>query len=187
METQVLGALGSRLMDPALAKVLVRDFARAWNRLAAEAAGARTEPAAVKRKIVEAPADGVMSGSTKVAEFKRRADVLAAAPPGRPRLRPGLAEIHCDRAPRIRHVGAGDQSAEALEAARALIDKVIVSGPPDGGGPPRIELIDDLPELLKAAEALPDPTIKVEWSAIYVRVPVRRQGTREGRALPISR
>lgn len=178
-------------MDPVLAKVLVRDFARAWNRLAAEAAGARTEPAAVKRKIVEAPADGVMSGSTKVAEFKRRADVLpaavAAAPPGRPWLRPGLAEIHCDRAPRIRHVGAGDESAEALEAARALIDKVIVSGPPDGGGPPRIELIDDLPELLKAAEALPALTIKVEWSAIYARVPVRRQGTREGRALPISR
>lgn len=169
LEAQVLDALGSRLMAPALVETFVREFTREWNRLAAGEAGARTghrtELAAVERKIanlVEALAEGVArSGavSTKVAELDRRADVLraavSAAPPGRPRLHPRLAKVCRDRVARIRDAMAGVGSAEALEAARALIDQVIGSGPTDGGGPPDIELVGDLPEMLKAAGAQP--------------------------------
>ena len=49
-------------------------------------------------------------------------------------------------------LAAGD-APDVLEAARALIDKVVIYPPGEGGGGPRIELVGDLPAMLEACGA----------------------------------
>jgi len=167
LEGQVLAALGTRLMDPTLAKAFAEAFIEEWNRCAqaetAAGAGKRTELAQVERKIanlVDALADGASRGgavAAKLVELEGRRDELRqqveALPSQRPHLHPDLGRIYRDRVAQLRDAMKGDDSAEAREAARALIDRVVVSPPPEGGGPPGIELVGDLREMLRTAGA----------------------------------
>ncbi|NMJ42468.1 recombinase family protein [Roseomonas sp. JC162] len=163
LEAMIMEALGSRLMRPDLVAAFCRAFVEAWNGAQAEAAAAtaahRLELQGIQRKLdnlVEAIAEGVRAPGVqrKLEELEsRRGQLLAAVkdqPAPAPALLPNLAEVYADRVAVLRTAIEGREDPEVLEAARALIDKVIVSpgqGPDD---PPEIELVGQLVELLRA-------------------------------------
>ncbi len=164
LEARVLEALGRRLMDPGLAAEFAAEFPREWNRLAAEAAAAgaarEQELRQVERQVanlLDAVAEGLRAPGLQArldALEARRAALeaeAAAAPAPAPALHPGLAGVYRARVADLwRALSAGD-APDALEAARALIDRVVVHPPGDGGGPPGVELVGDLLAMLGAA------------------------------------
>ncbi|MEO3475704.1 recombinase family protein [Roseomonas sp. CAU 1739] len=168
LEAQVLEALATRLMQPHLVAAFCAALVTEWNRLNAEASAgteaAKRDLQVVDRKLanlVEAIADGVRASGVqrKLEELEaRRKDLLAAlaeAPAAAPVLHLNLAQVYADRGATLRHAIDAGGGTEVLEAARALIDKVIVSpgeGPDD---PPGIELIGQLMAILKAGGAFP--------------------------------
>jgi site-specific DNA recombinase len=68
-----------------------------------------------------------------------------------PALHPNLAEIYRARVTNLAVALDQGDDPEALEAARALIDKVIVSPPKHVDDPPEVELIGELTASLRAA------------------------------------
>ena len=167
LEQQVIDALGSRLMEPDKVADFVAGFTAEWNRLVAEASvGAdakRRELETVLRKLsglIDAIADGLRAPglqrsldeleATKVA---LEAEVTAMMPATPPRLHPNLAEVYRDKVARLQEALAAEGGTEVLEAFRALIDRVEVHAPPEGGGTPRIELVGHLASMLRAAGA----------------------------------
>ena len=168
LEARVLQALGSRLMRPDLVQAFCKEFIAEWNRLAGDAsAGAEArqrELQAVERKIqniIEAIADGLKAAGIqkKLAELEARRDELreglSKAPASPSALLPNLAQVYARNVADLRRAIEAGKQAEVLQAARALIDKVIVT-PGDGpDDPPGIELISHLMTMLEAAEAFP--------------------------------
>jgi hypothetical protein len=75
------------------------------------------------------------------------------APPLAPAKHPNLAGVYRDRVADLQSALSSGNAPDALEAARVLIDKVIVHPPGDGGGPPGIELVGDLLAMLGAGGA----------------------------------
>jgi len=72
------------------------------------------------------------------------------------RLHEGIAEVYQAHVAALRDALARDAGPEVLEAARALIERVVVH-PADGPrGPRRLELFGQFSALLRAAGALPD-------------------------------
>ncbi|MBR0660468.1 recombinase family protein [Roseomonas oryzicola] len=166
LEAQVLEALAARLMHPELVKRFCASFITAWNKRRAEAAGASAgreqELRAVERKLanlVDAIADGLKAPDLqqKLDELRARRDALQAEigremPPA-PALHPNIAEVYASQVARLREALDAEGNPAALEAARALIDRVIVS-PGDGpDDPPGIELVGRLMQMLQAADA----------------------------------
>lgn len=165
LERSVLDALATRLMEPALAEAFIGALIQEWNRLAGNVGATRTatraELAQVERRIanlVEALAEGVVRGagvSAKMADLEERRQaleaMLAAAPPEPPRLHPNLAKVYREAVSDLRSAIERDDGVEALEAARKLVDRIIISPPPDGGGSPRAELVGSLPAMLALA------------------------------------
>lgn len=163
LERQVLAALGSSLMRPETVAAFCDAFIAEWNRMAAEmSTGAKAhqdELKAVERKIanlVEAIEDGLADPGVKLrlAELRARQEALlgqaspTVAPP--PALHPSLAQVYANRVAALREAFDAGDGKEVLEAARALIETVVVS-PPDGpGDPPGIELSGNLMAMLKA-------------------------------------
>jgi DNA invertase Pin-like site-specific DNA recombinase len=170
LEVQVLATLGSQLMEPALVEEFIAVFNTEWARLGAEmtaqADAERREMAGLSRKIdhlVDAISDGDRSPSlrARLAELEARRDRIAAVvvvPAARPpALHPGIAEIYRAKVADLRRAMADKDDHAALEAARALIEKVIITPPEHDGDPPGIELVGDLAELLRAAGMGPAP------------------------------
>jgi DNA invertase Pin-like site-specific DNA recombinase len=171
LEDRVLQALGTQLMRSDLVASFCATFIEEWNRLAAEAsAGAEArqrELHAIERKIanlVEAIADGLKAPGVqqKLEDLEaRRQDVQAALdagpPVAPPALHPNLAQVYADKVAALRHALAAEDGTEALEAARALIDTVVVSPPNDPSDPPGIELTGNLMAMLKAGGAALPP------------------------------
>lgn len=167
LEDRVLRALGTQLMRPDLVAEFCATFIEEWNRLAAEAsAGAEArqrELHAIERKIanlVEAIADGLKAPGLqqKLADLEaRRRDVQAALdagpPVAPPALHPNLAKVYAEKVATLRQALEAEDGTEALEAARALIDTVVVSPPDDPGNPPGIELTGNLIAMLQAGGA----------------------------------
>jgi site-specific DNA recombinase len=141
VEAVILNALKSQLMAPDLFKEFCEEFIREVNR-ARQGAGAdraATEAEMVKikkrlRQIVDAIADG-MPGRTMKDELialEAREDELnaklAAAPPTKVLLNPGMSEIYRKRVAEL-HLAlaapAGDLA--AFEAIRSLIEKVVIT------------------------------------------------------------
>ena len=166
LEAQVLEALAARLMHPELVKRFCASFIAAWNKRRAEAAGESAgreqELRAVERKLanlVEAIADGLKAPDlpVKLDQLHARRDALRAEigremPPA-PALHPNIAEVYAAQVARLREALTAEGNPAALEAARALVDRVIVS-PGDGPeGPPGIELVGRLMEMLQAGAA----------------------------------
>lgn len=81
-------------------------------------------------------------------ELRRQVE---AVPGRRPPLHPDLGRAYRDRVTRLRETIDGGDNGAAREAALALIDRVVVFPPPEGGGPPGIELVGDLREMLRTA------------------------------------
>lgn len=169
LEAQVLEVLGSRLMRADLVAAFCTEFIAEWNRLSAEASSGievrRRELKVIERKIeniLEAIADGIRAGGIqqKLSELEARRDELRAvsaeATAAVPALNPNLAQTYADGVAKLRQgIDAGDGQ-DVLEAARALIDKVIVTPGDDPDDPPGIELVGQLMAMLKAGGAFPN-------------------------------
>ena len=166
LEAMVLETPGAGLMRPERVAAFCQAFIAEWNRGQVEASANadrhRRELQGVERKLdnlVEAIADGMRAPGLqrKLEELEaRRAQLLAALedrPAPTPALHPNLAAVHARRVAVLRAALESRNEPELLEAARALIDKVAV-GPGDGpDGPPKIELVGHLTEMLRAGGA----------------------------------
>jgi DNA invertase Pin-like site-specific DNA recombinase len=166
LEAQVLEALGRQLMRPELVAEFVTEFTREWNRLAAEAgqaqAAQRRALEAVERKIdhlAEVISRGVSPRSllakleTLEGQREKLTAELADSPGSPPALHSNLAEVYRKRVASLREALADRNAPEALEAARALIDRVIVHPADEPGDPPGIELVGQLQSMLGAGGA----------------------------------
>lgn len=71
------------------------------------------------------------------------------------RLHEGIAEIYQAHVASLRDALARNAGPEVLEAARALIDRVVVHPAERPRGPRKVELFGQLSALLRAAGALP--------------------------------
>jgi site-specific DNA recombinase len=157
-------------MQPALVEAFVEAFNEEWQRLAgemkAQAAGRQRERAVLDRKIgnlIDAISDGRSSPAilTKLTDLEgQRAQLgeqVEVAAPFVPALHPGIAHTYAAKVEELREALMKGQDPEALEAARALIDKVIIHPANEGSKLPGIELVGELMGLLQAAGiACPD-------------------------------
>jgi DNA invertase Pin-like site-specific DNA recombinase len=166
LEARVLEALARRLMRPDLVEAFCKAFIAEWNRLTADASSGteirRRELQAIERKIehlVEAISDGLKAAGVqkKLSDLEARRDELAVAlstgPASPPALMPNLAQVYAAKVAQLQSGLQAGEGQEVLEAARALIDKVIIT-PGDGpDDPPGIELVGHLMAMLKAGGA----------------------------------
>ena len=174
LEGQVLDSLGGNLMCPDAVALFVREFTVEWNRLAAERAvdvtARRRELDGITRKLdnlLDAITEGVRAPGLqgRLDELTRRQKELEAEIAGAsaqsqiPRLHPNLSVLYEQRVAQLRERLEGESSGEILEATRALIERVEIHPPVDGGRSARIELIGHLTSMLRAAgvEGLPEP------------------------------
>jgi len=150
-------------MDPGLVAEFVAAFSAEWHRLVAEhGAGdmaSRRELQAVEKKIanlVDAISEGIRSADLKsrLGELEQRRAALIAdlsrvkypLPP----LNFDLARVYREKVARLADALQSPDAIEAREAARALIDQIIITPPDDDGGPPGIEVIGDFIAMLQA-------------------------------------
>ena len=169
LEAMVMDALTGGLMQPARVAAFCKAFIAEWNRgqgaALAETEGQKRELQGIQRKLdnlFEAIADGVRAPGLqrKLDELEtRRQELLAALedqPAAAPVLHPNLAEVYANRVDVLRNAIKDRGDPEMLEAARTLVDQVIVgpgSGPDD---PPEVELVGRLVEMLRAGGAALD-------------------------------
>ncbi len=167
LEDRVLRALGTQLMRPDLVAEFCATFIEEWNRLAAEASAGtearQRELQSVERKLanlVDAIADGLKAPGLqkKLADLEARRQELRAAlgaeaAPAPPGLHPNLAQVYAEKVAALRQALEAEDGVEALEAARALIDTVVISPPEGPGDPPGIELTGNLIAMLRAGGA----------------------------------
>ena len=165
LEARVVNALAHELMDPELAAAFAAAFTQTWGELAAEAAGGadqhRRDLQQVERKItnlVDALADGLRTPDIRLRlnDLERRREVLLTAvnspPPAGPQISSDLGHLYRARIATLQRDLDAPDSTEAREAARVLIDKVIITPSPEGGDP-GIELIGDLTAMINAGGA----------------------------------
>jgi site-specific DNA recombinase len=152
------------MMDPALVAEFVATFSEEWNRLIAEhrtgSEARRRELHAVERKIanlIDALSEGIRSPDlkTRMATMEEQRAILMAGlaeettqPPA---MHPNLAQVYRDKVARLREALRGPDGTEALEAARELVEQVIVPPPENDDNPPGIEVIGEFVAMLKAA------------------------------------
>jgi len=164
LDKLVLEGLASRLMAPEHVAVWVEEFTAAWNRGVAEASAGREaiarELATVERKldgIINALADGFrasgLQGQLDSLEARRialSAKLLAPAPV-LPRLHPNLAQVYREKVERLQELlQAGPDGAEALEAVRDLIERIVLTPSPDGRGF-EVELLGEIAAMIRLA------------------------------------
>ena len=166
LEALVLDALPSRMMAPALVAEFITSFTDEWNRAAGLLSAGRDatarELAAVDRKLtglINALADGFRGAGLQAQldelEAKRLALTakLSAAAPSVPRLHPNIAQVYRDRVERLHDaLAAGSTGPEALTAARALIERVVLTPSLDGKGF-EIEVLGELGAMLRLGMA----------------------------------
>ncbi|MSP31123.1 MAG: hypothetical protein EXR09_11975 [Acetobacteraceae bacterium] len=143
-------------MDSDLVAEFVDAFTLEWNCLIAEPAGSErgrdSELRATERKIanlVDAISGGMRSIKLKgrLADLEIRKGVLLAernreAEP-LPALHPNIADVYRRKVVSLREALNTADNTEALEAARQLIDQIVVSPPTNGGDPPEVEVIGE--------------------------------------------
>ena len=141
LEQTILEGLKQHLMDPELFKEFCTEFIKEVNRLRQDQAGQRAaldaELARIGRrirKIIDAIADGVPARSLKdeLLGLEAREDEikvkLAVTPEPKVYLAPNMAEIYRQRVSELQHVlAAASEQAQALEAIRGLIDKIVLT------------------------------------------------------------
>ncbi len=163
LEAQVLDALGRQFMQPDLVAAFIDEFTTAWNQTLAQVVGNASqnhrELQIVERRItnlIDALADGVraMDIQKRLGDLEQRraelATALAAPSSVVPVMPANLAVVYREKVTRLRQALSGPDHTEVLEAARALIDRIVITPPADPGEPPDIELIGDLANMLKA-------------------------------------
>lgn len=121
--------------------------------------GAPKTDEGLRSQIQKAIADGLKATGVqqKLAELEAKREALQAtvgqAPAPPPALHPNLAQAYAERVADLRRSIDAGKGIEVLEAARALIDKVIVTPGDRLDDPPGIELVGQLMAMLKAAGA----------------------------------
>jgi DNA invertase Pin-like site-specific DNA recombinase len=162
LEARVLDGLARQLMRPDLVKEFVATFIGEWNRLVSDASSTtevqQRELRAIERKIANL-VDAISEGARGAAVHQRLHDlesrraelqsVLRNPPAPLPALHPNLAEVYRAKVTTLQQTLGKGANPETLEAARALIDRVIVSPPCGGGEPPVVELVGELAASLR--------------------------------------
>ncbi|MBM3570377.1 MAG: hypothetical protein FJX46_16675, partial [Alphaproteobacteria bacterium] len=138
IEASVTDALRTQLMDPALFKQFVAEYARETNRIlaAAEAdtSGKRSDLAKTERQItaiIEAIKDGLRTPAMK-AELERLeahkqelVNAIAGAQTPAPRLHPNMAELYRAKVANLQQeLSKPELRVEAAEAIRSLIGSI---------------------------------------------------------------
>ena len=162
LDEMVLHGLRTRLMVPDLMAEFVAGFTEEWNRRSAERSCGRAvqenELAAVTKKLhglIDALADGFRAPGlqAQLDELEARKQQLEAAlaipASPAPALHPNLAEVYRERVARLHEALRDPDAKAALEAARELIDRVVITPPTVPGGPAQIELIGALSAMLR--------------------------------------
>ncbi len=158
VESAVLDGLSHRIMDPELFKVFVEQFTAEWNRLQAEAGADRdawqSELDRIRHKIerlVDAIASGAPPASVnaRLRELENRSKELELLISGTeapaPRLHPNLGEVYRQTVSSLLEVLARDDSAEARDVVRGLIEAITLI-PEDGKL--RVEIRGELASIL---------------------------------------
>ena len=162
LERLILDALRDRLMQPEHVAAFAAEFIREWNKLQAGAASDRAvrerELQTVDRRLnglIDAIADGLRSTGLQAqldtlearkAELERE---LAAVPDAAPALHPNLAERYRAKVETLREALTGPDATDALEAARTLIERVVLH--PGADGTLEIELSGEIAAMIKLA------------------------------------
>ena len=157
-----MDALRTRLMAPDLVAEFIKEFTAEWNRAAAEASAGRDgtarELVIVERKInglISAIAEGFRAAGlqTQLDGLEARrielSGKLSAPVPSQPRLHPNIAQVYRDKVERLQEaLHAGDDGQAALETARNLIDKIVLT-PASSGAGFEIELIGEIASMIR--------------------------------------
>jgi site-specific DNA recombinase len=159
-------ALRRHLMPPKLLAAFVEAYRETWREQAREAtAAARQAPAALAelerkiRNLVKALAEGAPLGPIRgeLDALEREQDALRrtadTAPAEVPDLPDDLAGLYRQEVNALIQALEDDTSPDVLDAARRLIEKVLVTPPETDGDPPIVELVGDLQALLHLALA----------------------------------
>ena len=188
LEARVLAALERQLMRDELLAAFMAAFVDEWEKIAAKFRdGAMTrdrERSAVQRRIsnlVEAISDGRASPSivAKLSELEAQLaqlqteDTIPASYPLPASEQ--IAEAYRQKIGGLKAALADGSDPEALDTARAMIDKVLIWPPETDGDPPGIELVGELLAMLQAgvagstvrgAAARPDPAFAAAVSSV---------------------
>ncbi|MDB5381338.1 MAG: recombinase family protein [Rhodospirillales bacterium] len=189
LEARVLAILAEQMMDPELAEAFAAEFTAEWNRLAGQHAAAeghvRRELDAAERKLrnlLDAIAEGIRSSGLQAklsgseAEVERLRLSLASTKPTPVRLMPNLGHAFRRNLERLREALNAGNNPEALEAARALIERVIIHASPRGT-PPGISVEGHLAQMLTAAQPeLPPNAAKAIAEAAKMSVKEETRG-----------
>jgi site-specific DNA recombinase len=171
LEAAVLAAFTGRLMQPHLVDAFIEEFNAAWVKLRAESKGDtgqyRREMQDMEKRIrnlVDALADGIRAPDiqSRLDQFmQRRAELetLLAVPAAiTPLLPANLGEVYRAKLATLQAALAGPDSTEAREAARRLIDKVIITPASNPDDPAEIELVGDILGMLCLGGLQTNPT-----------------------------
>ena len=168
IEARVLGALRSDLLTPERVDEYVRAFAEAWAELEREAGARRAQ---VERSLAEAERGlqgmvrAVEGGSwseaikTRLHDLENRkaqlkADLAALDAPAPVRLHPNAAAMYARQIAELQAaLNADDIRAEATDALRLLIERVVLTPDPTAPDGLAAELRGDLAEILALAAA----------------------------------
>jgi len=164
LEAHVMDLLRRKLMQPDHLAEFAAAFNDAPERLVveakAQAAGRQRDRVALDRKIanlIDAISDGRSSLAilAKLAELEAQRGKLGEAKGliDQPALvlHPGMSQIYATTVQNLSAALAERSQPETLEAARALIEKVIIHAPENKSDPPGVELIGQLAALLRTA------------------------------------
>ena len=164
LEAKVLTILAEQMMDPELAEAFAAEFTAEWNRLAGQQVAAeghaRRELDAAERKLgnlLDAIAEGIRGAglqaklSAAEAEVDRLRQSLAITKPAPVRLLPNLGHAYRRTLERLREALNAGNNPEAVEAARALIERVVIHLTPRGS-PPGISVEGQLAQMLTTAQ-----------------------------------
>ncbi len=167
LEGQVVASLRRDLMAPDTLEGFIEAFTSEWKRLEREANGsldgARRDLSTAERRLgnlVDAIADGLRNASLKqqLHVLETKCDALRAqigAPlPAAPIFPANLAATYRQRVTELERAIADNKTPAVLEAARALIERVIVHAPPDDEGTHPIELVGAISGMLRAGGTL---------------------------------
>jgi site-specific DNA recombinase len=163
LEVRVLAILAEPMMDPELAEAFAAEFTAEWNRLAGHHAAAEGQVRrgldAVERKLGNLlyAAEGIRGAGLQAKLSAAEAEVeglrrsLAEAKPTPVRLLPNLGDAYGRTVARLREALNEGNNPEAADAARALIDRVIIH-PTPRGTPPRITVEGHSAQMLTTAQ-----------------------------------
>jgi len=182
LEGLVLGALQSRLMDPALLEEFCAEYTSYQNKLRSEknatliaARTAHEKLAREKENLIRAIKDGVPAAEVKddLARVTKRREELEAILDGATEepviLHPNMAEFYRRQVASLAAaLNAEENHAEAADLIRSLVDRITLT--PNAEGKLEIDLFGDLAGILTMAANKNRPLGKSDLSVQQVKV-----------------